>query len=144
MLKGMDTEKGDIQISDGTYFTVCNIIGISLMLLLSASTLPPLLRATLRSDGSVSTLSARLRLSRAVAVGIDFLVLADLIESLTVSEHGWSALLKLAAVLLIRAFISWERMIETGHVSAEHAEAMSDAAVDEGGAKSAKAKAKSH
>lgn len=104
-----------------------NIVGVVVMFVTVLAVLPTMLREVLpsmfanadedfkHSHGHRHGLHVRITLSRGIMLGLDFMVGADVIETLC----GNADVVKIMCIVAIRSFLGWERGKEMAHMQHE-------------------------
>lgn len=104
-----------------------NIIGVMIFVVTVVAVLPTMFMEVLpsmfaraheetrKTDGHGHGLHVRIMLSRGIMLGLDFMVGADIIETLC----GSADIIKIMCIVAIRSFLAWERGKEMTHMEHE-------------------------
>ncbi|EKX37594.1 hypothetical protein GUITHDRAFT_154924, partial [Guillardia theta CCMP2712] len=100
-----------------------NIIGVAIMVFSTMGVIIPVIRDilpgfflhSLSATAQESILTCRMQLSRGIMLGMDFMVGADVIETV----FGEVDMVKLILVVAIRSWLGWERGKEMEHMTHE-------------------------
>ena len=87
------------------------IVGVAILALGSAAALTNAIVASLRGDRRVAYAGARRNIGRAVLLGLEVLIIADIVQTITIDPTAESALV-LGIIVLVRTFLSFSLEIE--------------------------------
>ena len=87
------------------------VVGVAILAVGSAAALTNAIVGSLRGDRRVAYTGARKNIGRAVLLGLEVLIIADIVQTITIHPTAESALV-LGIIVLVRTFLSFSLEIE--------------------------------